>query len=174
MTAKGHASLLKQAESAMRARRWSDAIALYNQEPAIIAGDLKALLNLGWRYYKLEQYSEAERYFKSADAAAPGNAGCKWAKAAVYIKKRNFKKAERLPLESLRLTEGLPARASLVLAYLAQGKVALAEKTHLDGIAIGTRLSERYKGYAAFLSDIGREDEAEQMRQEARRIRSVH
>jgi tetratricopeptide (TPR) repeat protein len=167
-------AIIEQAQSAMKAKRWSEAIALFNREPSIVANDWKSLWNLGWCHYKLGKFSEAGRCFRSADAMAPENADCKWARGVVYLEKRNYKKAERFLLESLRLRERLPARAALVLAYLAQGKVALAEKVHLDGIATGTRLSERYKGYAAFLSDVGRKDEADQMRQEANRIRSLH
>lgn len=167
-------SLFKRAESAMREERWLDAIALFTKEQGVLKKDWKALCNLGWCYYKLHKFMEAGKCFNAADGASPGNADCKWARGVIYIKKREYRKAERVLEESLKLKERLPARAALALAYLSQGKVALAEKTHLDGIAIGTSLSQRYKGYAAFFSDVGRGDEAKQMNQEARRIRSLH
>ena len=130
--------------------------------------------DLGWCYYNLEKFNEAGRCFRTADTAAQGNAICKWARGLVYIKKRKYKKAEQVLSESLRLKERFHTRIALALAYLAQGNPALAEKTHLDGIEVGTRLSEKYESYAAFLSDVGREDEARQMNEEARRIRSSH
>jgi tetratricopeptide (TPR) repeat protein len=166
--------LVKRAESAMRKKRWLDAIAVFKEKPSVIEKDWKALWNLGWCYYNLEKFNEAGKYFNLADASVPGNPICKWARDLVYIRKRRYKKAEQVLLESLRLKERFHTRIALALAYLAQGKVALAEKTHLDGIEIGTRLSERYESYAAFLSDAGREDEAKQMNDQVRRIRSVH
>lgn len=161
------------AGSAMRKRRYAEAIQLFRSDSAALNKDWRAMWDLGWCYYNLEKFSDAGKCFALADAVAQGNAICKWAKGLVYIKKRKYKKAEQVLLESLRLKERFHTRIALALAYLAQRKVSLAEKAHLDGIKIGTRLSERYESYAAFLSDVGREDEAEQMNQEARRIRSL-
>lgn len=173
MTRGRRSSSVKRAEAAMREERWLDAIALFTKEQSALEKDWRALWNLGWCYYKLRKFREAGKCFNAADAGAPANADCKWARGVIYIKKREYRKAERVLTQSLQLKERLPARFALVLTYLAQGKVALAEKTHLEGIAIGTKLSQRYEGYAAFLSDVGRSDEAEQMKLEARRIRSL-
>lgn len=130
--------------------------------------------DLGWCYYNLEKFSEAGKCFNLADTSAQGNPICKWAKGLVYIKKKQYGKAERVLLESLSLKERFHTRIALALAYLAQGKTFLAEKTHLEGIEIGTKLSEKYESYAAFLSDVGREDEAKKVNEKVRQLRSVH
>lgn len=91
----------------------------------------------------------------------------------VYIKKQQYRKAESVLLESLQIKESYLTRVSLALAYLAQGKVMRAEKTHLDGIKLKARLTERYESYAAFLSDVGREAESEKIMRKVRSLRNA-
>jgi Tfp pilus assembly protein PilF len=67
-----------------------------------------------------------------------------------------------------------PARIGLALAYLAQGKIVEAEQTHLDDIRLKPKKSERYKSYAAFLSDVGGEVEAEKMNRKAKKLQRVN
>ena len=105
---------------------------------------------------------------------APDNAICKWALGSVYLKKKQFKKAEAILSESLRIKESNRSRTTLALAYLAQGKVEEAEKMHLENIRLKPKASERYESYAAFLSDVGREAEAERMNQKAIELRSLN
>ena len=65
-------------------------------------------------------------------------------------------------------------RIALALAYLSQGKVVEAENVHLEGIRLKPKSSERYESYAAFLSDVGRETEAQTMNQKARTLLSIN
>jgi Tfp pilus assembly protein PilF len=92
----------------------------------------------------------------------------------VYLKKKQFKEAEALLAESVRKKDFFQARAALALAYLSQGKVAEAGKTHLEGIELKPKASERYETYAAFLSDVGREAESEAMIKRAKELRGIH
>jgi Tfp pilus assembly protein PilF len=92
----------------------------------------------------------------------------------VYLKRKHFKKAELVLAESLRIKESQLTRIALAFAYLAQGKVAEAETVHLEGIKLKPKNSERYESYAAFLSDVGREPEAQTMDKKARKLQSVN
>jgi tetratricopeptide (TPR) repeat protein len=168
------AELRKRAGSLMKESRWLDAIKLLNDGSSGVGKYWKLSWNIGWCYFKLGRFEEAQRYMKRANKLAPENPICKWALGAVYLKKRQFKNAEAILAESLRIKESYPTRISLALAYLAQGKIAEAEKTHLDGLKLRTRRSERYESYAAFLSDVGREGEAERMNQKAIELRNVN
>ena len=57
---------------------------------------------------------------------------------------------------------------------LEQGKVNEAENTHLDGIRLRPKQSKRYEAYGDFLSDVGREDEAERMNQKAQELKRIN
>jgi Tfp pilus assembly protein PilF len=109
-----------------------------------------------------------------ANELAPDNAICKWGLGSVYLKKRQFKKAETVLCESLRIRESDRSRTALALTYLAQGKIVEAEKMHIENIKLRPKDSGRYESYAAFLSDVGREAESETMMEKVRAMRSVN
>jgi hypothetical protein len=48
-----------------------------------------------------------------------------------------------------------------------------AENVHLEGIRLKPKNSERYESYAAFLSDVGREAEAQTMNKKVRKLQRV-
>jgi Tfp pilus assembly protein PilF len=132
------------------------------------------LWNLGWCNFKLERMDEARKHLRKATRLAPENRACKYGLGQVYLKQKQYKKAESMLREALQIKESHSARIGLALAYLAQGKVEEAEKTHLDGIKLKPRKSERYESYAAFLSDVGREAEAEKMSRKARELLRIN
>jgi Tfp pilus assembly protein PilF len=86
-----------------------------------------------------------------------------------YLKKRQFKKAERALVQATRIKESKRALASLALAYLSQGKIGKAEKAHLRTIRLHPAHSQPYRAYAAFLYDVGRRRESAKMTRKARR-----
>lgn len=166
--------LLKLAQSVMREERWRDAIKLLQEDNAVLEKHWEMLWNLGWCYFKLDRMNEARKCLTRAMRLAPENHVCKYGLAQVHLKTKQYKKAESLLSEALRIKEFHAARIGLALAYLAQGKIAEAEKTHLDGIKLKPNKSERYESYAAFLSDVGREAEAEEINRKVRELRSVN
>ena len=87
---------------------------------------------------------------------------------------KQFKKAEVVLTESLGIKGSHLTRIALALAFLSQGKVAEAENVHLEGIRLKPKNSERYESYAAFLSDVGREAEAQTMNNKARKLQCVN
>lgn len=54
-------------------------------------------------------------------------------------------------------------RQSLALTLMQQGKFEDAEKIHLEAINLKPEDYERLEAYGDFLSDVGREDEAQQI-----------
>ena len=153
----------------MDAERWLDAIKTLKGEMAVVEKDWRLSWNLGWCYFKLERLGEARKHLLRATKLAPESAVCKWALGSIYLHRKQYKKAEANLAESLRIKDAYVARISLALAYLEQGKLTEAEKVHLEGIELKPEDSQRYKAYADFLSDVGREDEAQRMYRKAKK-----
>jgi Tfp pilus assembly protein PilF len=166
--------LYKRALSEMRKERWLSAIRLFKLRPAVVEEDWRFSWNLGWCYFKLDKFDTARKHMLQATRLAPENPICKVGLGAVYLERKQFKKAEVVLAESLRIKELLVTRATLALAYLSQGKVAEAESVHLEGIKLKPKSSRIYAGYAAFLSDVGRKTEAQRMAEKARKLQRVN
>lgn len=166
--------LLKLAQSLMEKHHWREAVKLLKEDPALLQKDWRLLWNLGWSYFKLERMDDAEKYLKRAANLAPENHACKFALGLVYLDKKQYKKAELLLLEALQIKESYVARIGLAFAYLKQGKVGEAERTHLDGIRLRPKQSKRYEAYGNFLSDVGCEAKAERMNQKAQELKLIN
>jgi Tfp pilus assembly protein PilF len=166
--------LLKVAQSLMREHRWREAINVLKQNFLVVEKHCELLWNLGWCYFKLERMDEAQRYLTRATQIAPQNHSCKFALGHVYLKKKRYKKAASILSEALQIKEFHATRIGLALAYLAQGKIEEAENTHLEGIRLKPKESARYESYAAFLSDVGREAEAEKMIRKAKELQRMN
>jgi Flp pilus assembly protein TadD len=162
--------LYKQALSEMKKERWLAAIKLLNHELAVVQKNWRFSWNLGWCYFKLDRFNDARRHMILAAQLAPENPTCKWGLGTVYLRKKQFQKAEVVLTQSLRIKESYLTRIALALAYLSQGKVREAENVHLEGISLKPKSRERYESYAAFLSDVGREAEAQTMNSKAKKL----
>jgi tetratricopeptide (TPR) repeat protein len=164
----------KHAASLMRELRYLDAAKFLSKRSSDSGRHWRLSWNLGWCYFNLDRFDDARKHLIRANKLQPTNATCKWALGSVYLKKRQYRKAEAILAEALRIKESHRTRIALALAYLAQGKIAEAERTHIENIKIKPRSSERYESYAAFLSDVGREAESEKMMQKVRAMRTVN
>jgi Flp pilus assembly protein TadD len=171
---KSMTELLKLAQSVMKEERWHEAITLLKENPSVVEKHWELLWNLGWCYFKLKRMDDARKFLTKAMQLAPKNHICKFGLGQVYLKKKQYKKAERILSEALQIKESHTARISLALAYLAQGKIGEAENTHLENIKLRPKKSERYEAYADFLSDVGREGEAEKMYRRARELQRIN
>ena len=166
--------LLKLVHSVMREEEWTEAIRILNGNSSTVEIHWELLWNLGWCYFKLDRMKSAGKHLRGALRLAPENRVCKYGLAQVYLKQKRWKKAELLLYESLQAREWHAARIGLALAYLAQGRIKEAEGIHLDGIKLKPKRSERYESYAAFLSDVGRDAEAQEMSRKAKELRRVN
>jgi Flp pilus assembly protein TadD len=151
-----------------------EAIRLLEHAFNVVQKDWRLSWDLGWCYFRLERLDDARKHFLRAAKLAPKNATCKWALGNVYLKKKQYKKAETVLSEALKIKESHLTRIALALAYLAHGKVTDAENTHLEGIRLKPKKSAVYESYAAFLSDVGREGEATRMNRKARQLRKIN
>jgi len=166
--------LYKRASSEMKKEQWLVAIKLLQRELAVVQKNWWLSWNLGWCYFKLNKFDDARKHMIRASRLAPENPTCKWGLGNVYLKRKHFKKAEVVLTESLRIKESHLTRIALALAYLSQGKVVEAENVHLEGIRLKPKNSERYESYAAFLSDVGRDAEAQTMNNRAKKLQRVN
>ena len=57
-----------------------------------------------------------------AGRLAPENPTCMWGLGTVYLETKQYKKAEAVLTESLRIKESRLTRIALALAYLSRGK----------------------------------------------------
>ena len=166
--------LYKRALSEMKKEQWLAAIKLLRHELAVVQKDWRLSWNLGWCYFKLDKFNEARKHMIRASRLAPESPICKWGLGMVYLERKHFKKAEVVLTESLKIKESHLTRIALALAYLSQGKVAEAENVHLEGIRLKPNSSARYESYGAFLSDVGREPEAQRMNKKAGKLQRVN
>jgi len=155
----------------MNMERWLEAIKLLKKDSSVVQKDWELSWNLAWCYFKLGRLDEARTHMIRAVKLAPDNATCKFGLGAVYLKRKQFKKAETNCSESLRLKDSYIARIHLALAYTKQGKLNEAENVHLEGIKLRPKASRRYKAYADFLSDAGLEEQAQAMYRKAKKLR---
>jgi tetratricopeptide (TPR) repeat protein len=166
--------IYERALTEMRKEQWPAAIKLLKSNLAAARKNWRFSWNIGWCYFNLGKFVDAQKYMMRANRLAPENPICKWGLGSVYLKRKHFEKAEAILTESLAIKDSYPTRISLALACLSQGKAAEAEKIHLDGIRLKPRSSERYESYGAFLSDVGREEEARTINKKASELRRVN
>jgi Flp pilus assembly protein TadD len=166
--------LYKRAKSEMKKEQWLAAIKLLKLGSAVAEENWRFPSNLGLCYFKLDKFDMARKQMLRANRLVPENPVCKRGLGMVYIMRKDFKRAEVALKESLAIEDSLLARAGLALAYLSQGKVAEAERVHLEGIKLKPKSGQRYVCYAASLSDVGRKTEAQRMEEKARKLQSVN
>lgn len=161
--------LNEKVSALMKKDRLLEAISLLKNEHSAVEQNWRLCWNLGWCYFRLDRFLQAQKVFARALELSAGNSVCGWGLGLAYLKRKDFRKAEQHLVESLRIKDFYPARIALASAYLSQGKVAEAENTHLAGIE-RKHEGRRYESYAAFLEDVGREKEAEEMNLKAKSL----
>lgn len=158
----------------MKKERWQDAISLVKANASIVENHSELLWNFGWCYFKLERMNEAQKYLTRAMRLSPKSWRCKFGLGVVYLERKQYKRAESLLSEALKIKDNHITRISLALAYQAQGKLEEAETIHINGIKLKPKESQRYEGYADFLSDVGREAEAVEMTRRATELQRIN
>jgi Flp pilus assembly protein TadD len=165
-------ALRKRAAMMMGAERWSEAIALLEDNLSAVKKHWRLSWELAWCYFKLDRLDSAERHMIRASKLGSHNAICRTGLAAIYLKGGHSKKAETNSAKALQIRESYFNRLQLALPYMKQGKLTQAEDVHLEAIKLKPRDGKRYKAYGDFLSDIGRKDLAESMYRNARKLRN--
>jgi tetratricopeptide (TPR) repeat protein len=165
--------LFRRVGPEMRRMRWLKAIKILNAEPALVRNDWELSWDLAWCYLNVGQLDLALTNMLRASKLAPRSFGPSFGLGRVYLKRKQYKKAETNYAKSLRITDSYVARLGMALALMKQGKAAEAESVHLKGIKLEPKDIRRYEAYADFLSDVRREDEAQAMYRKARKLRRM-
>jgi len=165
------AKLNGRIQAVMQTEDWLGAIDLVQNHTETVQTHWELSWNLGWAYFKLDRFKEARKCLLTAARLAPDNPVCNWALGLVRRRLKNYKAAEVALRRSLRIRDSYIARMVLALTYMEQGKIDEAEHVHVEGLRLRPN-GERYKAYADFLSDVGREEEAQHLYRKARRLRA--
>lgn len=159
--------LNERAQSLMENERWSEAIALIeSQNSHETDGELS--WNLGWAYFKLEDYDSAELHLERATQLTPTSAPAWWALGTAQHEHGLLDEAERNLKHALTLKDSSDSRMVLAVVLMERGKLAEAEQIHLTGLELKPESPERWRSYACFLDDVGRLAEAEVAYKKAR------
>jgi len=160
-----------QAQDLMQEERWVDAITLIELHPSLFEQDAELSWNLGWAYFKLENWKTAQVHLSRARDLNPKWSAVWWTVAAAEMEAGVLDEAERNAKESLRIRDSSNARRVLALILMQRGKLAEAEQVHLRGIELKPESADRWESYACFLDDVRRQTEAEVAYQKARLYR---
>ena len=159
------AGAMKISETLMRSERWEAAAAFLEGHAELVRGDFSLSWTLGWAHCKQDQFAEARRFMLQAiQLAQSARHQCigHWALGLSYRRLGQYDQAEASLSESLRISDLFPARLELALLLMELGRSAEAEQVHLDGIRLKPKSRDRWEAYASFLSDVGRETEAQE------------
>jgi Tfp pilus assembly protein PilF len=153
-------SLETQLEALMRQERWADAIQLAEMHLPGASAIHALRWNLGWSYFKIDEYSTAAVHLRAAAELEPESPSSHWALAFALLNMEEGEEAEAEFKRALELGDRFLAWLGLALLYLRRGDMAAAEQTHLHAIKRRPESRERVEAYADFLSDVGRSEEA--------------
>ncbi|MGO9130500.1 MAG: tetratricopeptide repeat protein [Bryobacteraceae bacterium] len=159
----------KFADTFMRRELWSAAVAFLDEHAQLVESDFELSWTLGWAHFKQQQFAEAHRFLERATQLAPREWRGHWALGLSCRSLGKYDRAEASLREALRIRDTSLVRFFLALVYMEQGRSAEAEQVHLDGIRMKPESTDCWNAYAAFLSDEGRETEAEEAYAKAHR-----
>ncbi|MGC4114504.1 MAG: tetratricopeptide repeat protein [Myxococcales bacterium] len=162
--------LLEEERALTSQERWDAAAALFRDNAELVTSNYELLWDAGWTEYKLGRLSTAETYLKKAIDAKPTCHIGYWALGTVLSETDRFEDSEHNLIKALVLRDGLVGRLSLALLYMRKNMLALAEAVHKEGLRLRPNDRARIEGFADFLSDLGRDEEAGKLYESAKRL----
>jgi len=157
-----------RAQALMGEEQWTEAIKLIESQPQMFERDADLSWNLGWAYFKLGNWKTAQHHLSRATRLDPIRGASWWALGIAQMEDGILDEAEINVKEALRLRDSTHFRSTLALILMQRGKVAEAEQVHLTGLELKPDSPERWRAYACFLDDLGRQPEAEAAYKKAR------
>jgi tetratricopeptide (TPR) repeat protein len=151
--------------------KWAEAV----MEARRVEPDSEIAWSHGWALYKLGRFNDALSPLHDSLALTTDQkqqAVTHWAIGVVLREMGEVGQAEASFREALRIRDGYLPRLSLATLLLEQGRVQEGESVHLEGIRLKPDSRKRLEAYADFLSDIGREAEAQEMLAKAEHLPS--
>src|SRR5262245_54871840 len=125
-----------RAHELMQNEQWKAAIALIESKPALVEQDASLSWNLGWAYFKLENWKTAQLHLSRAVSLQPTSGVSWWALGVAQMEDGMLEEAESNLKVSLSLSDSSLCRGTLGLILMMRGKLAEAEQVHLAGIEL--------------------------------------
>ncbi len=154
----------------MSESRWAEASSKAEEELAKSPERHELLWIAGWANFQLEQYTMAEAHLRKAIDSGHVDHVYYGALGATLLELEKYDEAELWLLRALATRETYPTRIALALVYHKQQLLEVAEAVHREGIRLRPKSRERLEAYADFLSDLGREDEATKIYEDAKNL----
>lgn len=156
--------LYKQVKILMTGEKWNDSIELLESNISNIDFTWKHYWSLAWSYFKLNSYNKAVQEFENALSNVPKNkkskAICLCFLGIAVEKTGDSERSKKLLEQSLNLRDNGLTRLSLAIKYMELGDLRQAELIHKEGLELKPNHPYRLNNYAAFLEDVGRQEEA--------------
>ncbi|HKR59330.1 MAG TPA: tetratricopeptide repeat protein [Pyrinomonadaceae bacterium] len=153
--------LNESAQALMQEERWDEVINLIEPHQQLHKEDAELSWNLGWCYFKLQDWKTAQLHLSRARDLNPKSAAAWWALGAAQMEAGVLEEAERNVKESLLMRDSTIFRQTLAFILMKRKKLAEAEQVHLSGLDLKPDSPERWESYAIFLEDMGRHTEAQ-------------
>lgn len=168
-----HRDTLHEAiHAANDAEDWGAVVELANRHEDKVRSSFELSWNVGWACYKLANLAQATDYLRRAVEIEPENAIGLWALGVAFAEQGLSAEAEHALQRSIALRDSQVARLALAVLYMSTGRVAEAEHIHREGVLLQPQHRERLEGLANFLSDTGRDAEADELYQKAKQLPS--
>jgi tetratricopeptide (TPR) repeat protein len=154
----------------MERQEWAEAADVLSTVAERAAGSFELSWNRGWALYKLDDFEGAIAHLGRAAELDPSSPVALWALGVVYGQLDEADVAEDFLTRSLEAGDSLPARFELAFLYHRQGRLDEALEQHERNLELHPLSPEAHLALADFLSDLGREEDAAQHYERARRL----
>lgn len=157
----------------MKEERWQEAIEAADRALVDAPENGVLLWSAGWARFRLEKPAEAIPFLRKSVDAEPAKAAHYWALGVAFGEAEDTDAAELWLLRALAMRDSALCRLSLAVIYQKQNLWEVAEAIHHEGLRLRPTSANRLEAYADFLSDAGRESEAQQQRSSATALRET-
>ena len=157
----------EQIEALMDIEAFDEVVGRLNEPGALDPDDFLSNWNLGWAYFKLNRFENSLPWLERSVHLEPSQFAGHFALGVALEALGQLEEAESSLRRALALRDSGMARQALAVVLMEKGEFAVAERIHLDGLEVSPGSANRWDGYADFLYDTGRLEEAEAARAKA-------
>ncbi len=174
MSSLTEAALFARIETLLHLEAYDEVIAALDRHKRLTGTSFRLAWSLGWSYFQLQQFHSARTALLAAiELAEPYMSAAHWAMGLTHEALGELEPAEACLREALEREDTTIARQSLAVVLMQRGSYEQAEEVHREGLLLQPESPERWEGYADFLSDTGREAEAERAHSRADALRLI-
>lgn len=154
----------------MERQEWAEAADLLAASADRATSSFELSWNHGWALYKLEDMEGAIALLGRASELDPSSPVALWALGVVYGQLDEVGLADDFLNRSLEAGESFPARFELAFSLHRQGRLEEAQAQHERNLELNPLSPEAHLAVADFLTDQGREEDAAEHYERARRL----